>query len=318
MGFFTLALGGVGFLLVGLWESLLSSSPSPKLDQSSITHGTNPRRKYPYFSSVTFFAIALLSSLFICNSLYSLIDAVKSKDKVGSPLQLQMLAIGFLFLLYSVLGILMKLTDSIPLPSSFLSLISFFAFAEEFLLFYLQRKDTVGIENRYFDMMLVPITICLFSTILEFKSSQSNLPRLVRGIGLVLQGTWLLQMAVSFFTSCMVHGCRLHEKSSGNYTVRCKGHPEYHRGRAIATLQFNCHLAFVVVFVVAVFSFVSRRNGGLDFQHYRPIGEALPSLSHTGHFTLDSDDDEVREEENVEKRKPATIEMGVNGHVSYQ
>ncbi|RVW46443.1 hypothetical protein CK203_067204 [Vitis vinifera] len=293
MGFFTLVLAGVGFILIGMWESLLSSSQTPKLDQSSITPGTRPGRKYPYSSPLTFFSIALLSFFFICNSLYSLIDAVNSKDRVGSPLQLQVLATAFLFLLYAVLGLLMKFTDSIPLPSSFLSLICLFAFAEEFLLFYLQRKDTVGIENRYFDMMLVPITICLFSTVLELKSPKSNLPRLARGIG-------------------------LYEKSRGNYTVRCKGHPEYHRGRAIATLQFNFHLAFLVVLVVAAFSIISRRNGGQGgSEQYRPIGAETHSLDLTGQFSLASDDDEIKGEESMEKQKPAAIEMGANGHGSH-
>lgn len=315
MGFFTLVLAGVGFILIGMWESLLSSSQPPKLDQSSITPGTRPGRKYPYSSPLTFFSIALLSFFFICNSLYSLIDAVNSKDRVGSPLQLQMLATAFLFLLYAVLGLLMKFTDSVPLPSSFLSLICLFAFAEEFLLFYLQRKDTVGIENRYFDMMLVPITICLFSTVLELKSPKSKLPRLARGIGLILHGTWFLQMGLSFFSSWMVHGCSLYEKSRGNYTVRCKGHPEYHRGRAIATLQFNCHLAFLVVLVVAAFSIISRRNGGQGgSEQYRPIGAETHSLDLTGQFSLDSDDDEIKGEESMEKQKPAAIEMGANGH----
>lgn len=241
-----------------------------------------------------------------------------------------MLAIAFLFLTYAVLALLMKFTDSIPLPPSFLNLISFFAFAEEFLLFYLQKKDTVGIENRYFDMMLVPITICLFSTVLELRSTKSNLPRLARAIGLILQGTWFLQMGLSFFTKWVAHGCSLHVKSRGNYTVRCKGHPEYHRGRAIATLQFNCHLAFLVVLVVAVSSMVSRKHGGQgrqgvqgSFVHYRPIGAEIQSqsLNLAGQFSLDSDDEddeEIKGEASVEKQKPAVIEMGVNGHGSHQ
>nr|DAD27210.1 TPA_asm: hypothetical protein HUJ06_028678 [Nelumbo nucifera] len=37
-------------------------------------------------------------------------------------------------------------------------------------------------------------------------------------------------MGFSFYTSLIAHGCSLHEKRRGNYTVKCKGHPEYHRG----------------------------------------------------------------------------------------
>ena len=111
-------------------------------------------------------------------------------DQVGSALQLQVFAVASLFLLYSVLGLLMSFNKSILLPSLVLDLIVLFGFVEEFLIFYLQRKDTSGIENRYFDLLLVPILICVVGTILELRSkkSGSNYAKLARGIGLILQG----------------------------------------------------------------------------------------------------------------------------------
>lgn len=251
----------------------------------------------------------------------SFIDAVNSSDRVGSALQLQVLAIASLFLLYAVLGLVVNFSNSFPLPSSLLSLIGLFAFVEEFLLFYLQRKDASGIENRYFDLLLVPITVCVFSTILDLKSPKSNFPRLARGVGLILQGMWFLQMGFSFYTNLIAHGCSLHERSRGNYTVKCKGHPEYHRARAIATLQFNCHLALMVVLVVGIYSIVARRHGGhSEFMTYRPLVAEMQPLENQ--FTLDSDDDldeVIREEGSVEKQKAGVVvEHHVNGNGTHQ
>lgn len=244
-------------------------------------------------------------------------DAVNASDPVGSALQLQVFAIASLFLMYAFMGFLVNFTNRFSLPSSIIGLIGLFAFVEEFLLYYLQKKDPDGVENRYFDLLLVPISICLFSTVLELKSPKSSVPKLARGVGLILHGMWFVQMGFSFYTDLMAQGCSLHQKSKGNYTVKCKGHPEYHRARAIATLQFNCHLALLVVLTVGIYSIIARRSGiQNDFRTYKPLAE-LQQLENENQFTLDSDDDvieEVKEEDNV--RKAGVVELAVNGNGS--
>ncbi|KAK3010598.1 hypothetical protein RJ639_010774 [Escallonia herrerae] len=192
------------------------------------------------------------------------------------------------------------------------------------MLFYIQKKDTIGIENRYFDLMLVPITVCVVSTVLELKTLRSDYARLGRGVGLILQGMWLIQMGFSFYSDLIVHGCYLSEKSRGNFTVKCKGHPEYHRGRAIATLQFNCHLALLVALLAAVYSIVCKKHGVSrgELTRYRPIGAEMQQLDGQAQFTLDSDDDDesgIVEEKNVVRQKalPVMPESGVNGFGSH-
>ncbi|KAG6581000.1 hypothetical protein SDJN03_21002, partial [Cucurbita argyrosperma subsp. sororia] len=330
MGFFTLSVTGGGFFLIGAWEvlsslnSIANSNPNPNAS-SSLDATQTPSRFPPSTaknpsssSSLSFIFVFILSFLVILNSLVSFFDAVNSSDRVGSTLQLPNLAIASLFLLYSILGFLVNLKDSLHLPSLILSLIALFAFVEEFLLFYLQRKDTSGIENRYFDLLLVPITICVISTMFELKSPKLNSPKIVRGVGLILQGTWFLQMGLSFFTNLIADGCSLHQKSRGNYTIKCKGHSEYHRARAIATLQFNCHLALLVVLVISVYSIITYRNGGgSDFLQYRPVGAEMQPFGFQGQFTLDSDDDDLGEESSLGKTKQAVVDVGVNGHESH-
>ncbi|KAL4377733.1 hypothetical protein GQ457_02G019980 [Hibiscus cannabinus] len=332
MGFLTHVVAGLGFILIGFWEFINSLNParnpnpfpssSPaaqvKSSSSSKTVGT------PFSSS--FILVSIFSLFIFLNSVVSIFDALGSKDRVGSVLQLQVLSLALLFLLYSALGLLNSKKGSCFWPESVLELVLLLAFVEEFLFYYLQRKDTIGIENRYFDLICVPIAICVVTTMLELRSNGSIYPKSVRGVGLILQGTWFVQMGFSFYTNLMVHGCSLHEKSRGNYTITCKGHPEYHRARAIATLQFNCHLALLVVLVVWMLSVIRKRTGvtvGVsgDGLRYRPLGAELQQMdNNVGSFTLDSDDDldgGIKEEDDLAREKPASVELSVNEHGSH-
>ncbi|XP_002516040.2 uncharacterized protein LOC8274492 [Ricinus communis] len=318
MGLFSLTVAGAGFMLIGAYESLSSSMSSSPVNHQITKSAIE---KNPKGQSLIYIGITVFSFLFIIDSLISLFNAIDSKDTIGYALQLQVLAIAALFLLYSILGLLSKFSSSVLFPSSILNLVLLFAFVEEFLLYYLQRKDTSGIENRYFDLLLVPISICVLSTILELKSSSksNNYARLARGVGLILQGTWFVQMGISFYTNMIVHGCSLHERSRGDYTIKCKGHPEYHRARGIATLQFNCHLALLVVMVTSAYSIMAKKNGGRDdFMRYKPLGAEMQQMEINGHFTLDSDEDEIQEEENVTEEKSTRVEVGVNGYGSHE
>ncbi|XP_057484682.1 uncharacterized protein LOC130771073 [Actinidia eriantha] len=329
MGLFTYTLAGGGFIIIGAWESLISSTQIKSSTPTTSTQQLSQRTKKiassssSSSSSITQVAISLFSLLFILNSLISLFDALNSKDQTGLVLQLEVIAISSLFFLYSVLGLVTHLSNWIQLLSKILNLLFLFAFIEEFLLFYLQRKDPSGIENRFFDLLLFPIGVCVFSTILELKTPKSRFSRLGRGIGLILQGTCLVQMGFSFYSDAMAHGCFLHEKSRGNYIIKCKGHPEYHRGRAIATLQFNCHLAFLVVVIIGVYSIVCKKSGiGGEFKWYRPLGDEMQPMESKGRFTLDSDDeneDGTKEEGNVTEQKAVVLmlESGINGYGSH-
>ncbi|KAK9107540.1 hypothetical protein Syun_023551 [Stephania yunnanensis] len=106
-------------------------------------------------------------------------------------LQLQISTVGSLFLLHSLIPLL-----PIPLPRSLPRLILSSAFAQEFLHFYLHRKDPSGLENRYFDLMLLPVSLCAVSALL--RPDRAGGP--ARGVGLVMQGAWFMQMGFSFFT----------------------------------------------------------------------------------------------------------------------
>ncbi|KAD3641076.1 hypothetical protein R6Q59_003694 [Mikania micrantha] len=329
-GLLTYTIGGGGLFLIGASESIISTSET--LAQisniSSLPSSGNRSKSRSFITSSIFFAISLVSFLFILNSLISITDALKSKDQTGVALQLEVIFIAALFLLFSVLGGFTNLENSFQIPSPILNTLCLFGFVEEFFLFYIQKKDPDGIENRYYDLLLVPICVCIVSTVLELRSQKSNYSRLGRGIGLVLQGMWFVQMGFSFYSELITDGCFMREKSRGNFTIRCKGHPEFHRARSIATLQFNCHLALLVCLIAGVYSLVSRKHGvSNESMQYKPLGAEMQHLDRA-QFTLDSDDDEdvdrndhdgVKDEGSmtIEKNLVVASETGVNGYGSH-
>ncbi|PIA62259.1 hypothetical protein AQUCO_00200325v1 [Aquilegia coerulea] len=317
MGLFTHTLAGGGLMLIGSWEVFMSSYATLHSSSPSSSSSTPPSkiRKNHLFTSIKFLAIAVLSFCFIVDSLISLEDAHFNKDQVGFALQLEITSISSLFFLYSVFGLLFNFTNLVPLPSSILNLIVLFAFGQEFLHFYGQRKDSDGLENRYYDLLLVPITACIFTTVIDMGGYKSYLPSLSRGVGLILQGTWFVQMGFSFYTNAMAQGCSLVEKSRGNYTVLCEGHMANHRSKAIATLQFNVHLAFLVILIAGVYSIVANKFGlPGEYLNYKPLNADLRQLDQQTQFVLDSDDEAV-EEENALKPKEVRLQpkSGVNG-----
>ncbi|XVE83889.1 hypothetical protein DITRI_Ditri16bG0124500 [Diplodiscus trichospermus] len=176
MGFFTYAVTGIGFILIGFWESVNSLNQNrnpnrtpPSSLSTQIKSTYIPKTKDNPFSS-SFIFVSIFALLIFLNSVVSIFDAFSSKDRVESVLQLQVVSIALLFLLYSTLGLLNNKRSSYFWPDSILGVALLLAFVEEFLLYYLQRKDTSGIENRYFDLLCVPIAVCVVSTKLELTS----------------------------------------------------------------------------------------------------------------------------------------------------
>lgn len=297
MALISYALTGTGFILIGSLESLRASQ-------------SNKLTKNP---SPLYITLSIFTSFITLTSIISLFNAHTSNDAVGLSLQLQTLPISLLFLIHSLISLLFPF-----LPSPLLNLVLLFGFAEEFLLFYLQRKDPTGVENRYYDLLLVPIAVCVIATVLELGEYASNVTKLGRGIGLLLQGTWFVQMGLSlFYKNFVAEGCNLHQVSMGNYSLRCKGHGEYHRARAIATLQFNCHLALMVIVLVGFYSFVCGKGGNSARSEmslrYKPLGAEMQSLENLdGTFTLESDEEiEEIKDGNVGNLK---VINGVNGN----
>ncbi|XP_062233193.1 uncharacterized protein LOC133930547 [Phragmites australis] len=288
-GLVAYSVAGLGLLALAALESLpLRVPPLPLLPRR---HSTPLHLRH--------LLAAVLSALCLLSALLS-----------AHHLSLPTLAASALFLLYS-LAPFAPLAAPLPLP--LLDLLLAAAFAQELLLFAHRRPSTAaGIENRYFDLLLVPITLCLGATLLAAHRPGETTPRLARAAGLALQGTWMVQMGFSFFTSAVAHGCALHAASRADYTIKCRTHEDYHRARSVATLQFNGHLALLVIAGAAAYAAVLSRTSRPPIG-YRLLGkevqmEGMPMMSR---FTLDSD--EEKEEERI-TTAAAPVTNGVESH----
>ncbi|KAG0452954.1 hypothetical protein HPP92_025618 [Vanilla planifolia] len=297
-GFISYAVGGVGFILLAAIETLSAAFDLPRFLPFAVAAAL----------SVLYAADSLVSSIFSAM-------AASSIDPLGASLPSSSLPVAFFFLLY-VLSSLASLYSVLPLPPSALHLISLSAFAQEFLLFRLRNsKDPDGLENRYFDLLFVPILICAASSLLAVARPTSPFPRIARAAGLALHGSWLIQMAFSLFTSLMAHGCVLIRRSRANFTVVCHAHGDLHRGSAIATLQFNCHLAGLVIVAVGIYAALADKvGGGAGGQltaGYSPIDKELNRMEHVSasNFSIDSDEDM----ETNQLKHHGSVSVSVNG-----
>eukprot|EP00252_Welwitschia_mirabilis_P015916 TRINITY_DN3530_c0_g1_i1.p1 TRINITY_DN3530_c0_g1~~TRINITY_DN3530_c0_g1_i1.p1 ORF type:complete len:325 (+),score=32.23 TRINITY_DN3530_c0_g1_i1:55-1029(+) len=300
MGFWGTSLAAFGFFSFGIWKAFCTAKLY--LSSSSSTSASLAvYRKRPFYLTELIF-IAVLSLAHILGAVISSQNGLKDEEFPGSAIHLETIGVASIFLLYAIVGIISDLTSILPLPLELHHLIALFAFCEEFLVFYLPREGSQGLENRYYCLMLVPIGICLLAKTLEIPYPASVFPPLGLSAGLILQGTWLFQMALSFFTGLMTHGCELSEKDGAlDYTIECE-HGHSHRGMAVATLQFNCHMALLLLTLLPAYSFLSTKYAPHERSVYRPLGAVaeaeelqrlgeLNSSDENTQFVLDSDDD---------------------------
>ncbi|XP_078443032.1 plant viral-response family protein (DUF716) [Wolffia australiana] len=207
----------------------------------------------PFISLFRSLAVAALSSLQLLNALLSAFSAHAAGDPLGAAAQLSNAA---------------------------------------FLLFRTRSPDSPGVENRYYDLALVTVAASAAAALLSAAAEGSPLPRLIRGLGTALQGTWFLQMGFSFFSTAVAHGCSLRRRSRASFTVLCRGHAEYHRGRAVATLQFNGHLALLVVTCLAVYAAAVGGGGERRRPKYELVSEMERLGRESSGFGLDSEEED--------------------------
>ncbi|KAL3692721.1 hypothetical protein R1sor_006372 [Riccia sorocarpa] len=252
---------GLGFQVIGLWQAY----SAVKSFRSSDSGGRVPRPLVKAGKAHRTSELVIIAVLSVLHMIFSLIASNSNQlhgSGVGMAVSLERFGVATLFLLYSLVAFLSEGSSFLPLPAGTLELIALFAFGEEFLLFNQSRggedHDAVGLESQYYSLLLVPIGVCLITTALEIAFPIAVLPPIVRSMALILQGSWFYQMAVSLFTTKWIaQGCELTRRGEGDYTVRCEG-MSLMRGKAIATLQFNCHLAMLLLFLLPLYGLMSK------------------------------------------------------------
>ncbi|EFJ28666.1 hypothetical protein SELMODRAFT_411212 [Selaginella moellendorffii] len=151
-----------------------------------------------------------------------------------------------MFLVYSLAAILKEKTRILPLPKEILRLLAVTAFGLEFFLFYLKEDDGSGVQGQYHRLLLVPIGVCLLSTLLRICYTRRSLVLPDGQLDLLVQGDV----------------CWLDRNGEGDYAVHCKGMMALHTGKAIMTLQFNLHLAMILAVVLPTYAFFHKAGGG--------------------------------------------------------
>ncbi|MCO5569610.1 hypothetical protein L7F22_023326 [Adiantum nelumboides] len=252
---------------MGLWQGWISFAERPSTlptsppSRSSITNASVSKPR-PLFSSTQMVSIAALSFLHIVSGIVASHRDKDLADGISSAVPLERSSVALVFFIFSVINLLGMHTSFLPLPHEISCLIGLFAFGQELLLFHLQRPDA-GLESRYYTLLLVPIGASILALVSSVISPMSLLPSLALAGSLFLQGTWLIQMGLSFFTSAFVpKGCLLHMRGEGDYVIKCDGDSmALMRGKAVATLQFNCHMALLLILFVPLYSVMRRRFG---------------------------------------------------------
>lgn len=225
MGWEAQAAAGVGFLVVGLLQGFKQIRSFRLRNSRSYSFQHFGVRRKSWYHDVELYVILVFALSHVISDLVVGSIEGELQHPVAVSVNSQRLAVACNFLFYAIVTLIVDNTKVLPVPPEMISLLALSAFAQEFLLFYFQL-DGAGLESQYHYLLLVPIGVCAGSTAAEIAYPKSVLPPVIRSMGLVLQGTWFMQIAVSVFSSkWMSLGCMLKEEGEGDYTVTCQGEP---------------------------------------------------------------------------------------------
>lgn len=223
MGWEAQAAAGVGFLVVGFLQGFKQiRSYRLRSSRSSSFQRFGVRRK-SWYHDVELYVILVFALSHVISDLVVSSTEADLQHPVAVSVNSQRLVVAINFLFYAIVALIVDNTTVLPVPPEMISLLALSAFVQEFLLFYFQR-DGAGLETQYHYLLLVPIGVCAGATAAEIPYPKAVLPPLLRSMGLVLQGTWFVQIAVSVFSSKWIsQGCTVKEDGEGDYTVVCEG-----------------------------------------------------------------------------------------------
>ena len=248
MGWEAQAGAGVGFLVVGLLQGFkqIRSFRKRSNTRNRLVFHQGRARKSWYHDLELYIILFLSLSHIVCDMVVSGTEG-NLDHAVAASVNLQRMGVACVFLFYAVVALIVDNTRVLPIPPEIIKLLILFAFGQEFLLFYLQR-DHVGLESQYHYLSLVPVGVCLGSTAAEIAYPKAVLPPLVRSMGLILQGTWFLQIAVSLFSPKWVsQGCALQEIGEGDYTVTCQGEMRGTISRRVKRFYISCLMTNLII-----------------------------------------------------------------------
>ncbi|EFJ10653.1 hypothetical protein SELMODRAFT_127703 [Selaginella moellendorffii] len=263
---------GIGFALIGLWHlvNIVRSyieSPSGFEARPWFPVKISRRSRFssrPIVVYAELYLIIFASALSIASELFIWPEKHQPlADDLSIPANhlnnFEHSSMSFFFLVYAAVALVTNLLN-LALPPGTLHLLAALAFSQELLLFHFHSADHMGLEGQYHWLLQLAIAICLLCTVLEISRPSSVLLALVRAVGILFQGLWLIQMGLVLWIPRFVPtGCRMVSEDDHD-VVRCADEGSTMRAKALANLQFSWYLAGVVIFSIALLCALIQRS----------------------------------------------------------
>ncbi|CAM6016466.1 unnamed protein product [Sphagnum balticum] len=178
----------------------------------------------------------------------------------------------FMFWLFALLVLLNETTIALPLPAESSFLFASLAFTLEWMSINHETVENAGLEKQCKSLLAFIVAICAFSSGMLAMRPKAFLVDMVLCMGLILQGTWRFQMALSLFVEGFIPlGCRsmqedLTRRVSAGYGTRlsstlCDIQEARIRAIDLMNLAFNCHIIVVVLFTMMALVIIAKVQG---------------------------------------------------------
>lgn len=178
----------------------------------------------------------------------------------------------FMFWLFALLVLLNETTIALPLPTESSFLFASLAFTLEWMSINHETVENAGLEKQCKSLLAFIVAICAFSSGMLAMRPKAFLVDMVLCMGLILQGTWRFQMALSLYVKGFIPlGCRsmqedLTRRVSAGYGTRlsstlCDIQEARIRAIDLMNLAFNCHIIVVVLFTVMALVIIAKVQG---------------------------------------------------------
>ncbi|KAK6161228.1 hypothetical protein DH2020_004609 [Rehmannia glutinosa] len=225
---------------------------NPSLYRSKIWYFSEPKWK-----NIDLYA--LLISLPVASFSHVFIFLALSENPTYRFSFLQQSFVVFLFWAVLVLVILKESLDLFSLPESFVFLFAGIAFLVEF---YMTGRGVVGLGGWVYGILGGLAVLCAFCCVYLSIRPTAFFAEFILSSGLVLKGTWVLQVGLSLYTDAFgFKGC--HKISGvtlakGDADIKCELEDDMWRGIVLMNFLFVGHVIVVMFAGFVLFGLLNR------------------------------------------------------------
>lgn len=166
-----------------------------------------------------------------------------------------------IFIFWALLGLIIvrEISDLYSVPEDFVFLYAAIAFLIEF---YMNGRGVVGLGGVMYGILGGLTIFCAGCFIYLFVKPAAFFAEFLMSCGLVLKGSWVLQVGLSLYTDVFsVKGCAKISGVAlpdGGIDVKCELEDDRLRGVALVNSLFVGHVIVVMIFSLVLFSLLHR------------------------------------------------------------